>query len=143
MNNFLDLLATDQSLQLHLKLVPVGQPNIQVCVDHTVIFQGVLTKTKILDLTAPLLIAFDITVQLKDKIYSSAQETAVIVEEFSIDHLQIIPDHTQLATYDNDHNYCDPTNYLGFNGTWRLQIPCAFYQWLHKITGQGWLLAPR
>jgi len=143
MNNFLDLLATDQSLQLHLKLVPVGQPNVQVCVDHTVIFQGVLTETKILDLSAPLLTAFAVTVQLNNKIYSSQQETAVIVEEFSIDHLQIIPNHTQLATYDNDHNYHNPTNYLGFNGTWRLQIPGAFYQWLHKITGQGWLLTPR
>jgi hypothetical protein len=49
---------------------------------------------------------------------------------------------SHLATYKNDQNVTQPTNYLGFNGTWNLKINEPFYRWRHNITGQGWLLEP-
>ena len=61
---------------------------------------------------------------------------------FKIDDFDVVPMWTQLAKYSNDSNVTAPTNYLGFNGTWSLEITEPFYRWQHKITGQGWLLKP-
>ena len=79
---------------------------------------------------------------MSGKQYDQYRETAVIIDQLAIDGFDIIPTWTQLATYHNDHDSRGPTAYLGFNGTWRLQIDRPFYQWRHAVTGLGWLLAP-
>jgi hypothetical protein len=81
-------------------------------------------------------------VKLKNKIYGLNPDTAVVLNQISIDRFDIIPAWTQLAEYVNDHDNTDPTSYLGFNGEWKLEISEPFYQWRHQVTGQGWLLRP-
>ena len=141
MKTFLDLQATDLTLKVELILVPVGQPQISVNIgQHRLTKQltDTITITKHMDLTSE----FVIDIALLEKNYNAPAETAVIIQSLSIDNFEIVPLRTHLAHYINDHEYADPTNYLGFVGTWRLEIDCAFYQWRHGVTNQGWLLTP-
>ena len=89
-----------------------------------------------------LLETLDIKIQLYDKDYKKFQKVAVILKSLKIDFFEIIPQWTHLAIYKNDQSITQPTNYLGFNGTWNLKINEPFYRWKHRITGQGWLLEP-
>ena len=141
MKTFLDLQAIELTLEVKLVLVPVGQPQISVNIgQHNLITQltDTATITQHIDLTS----AFAIDIALLEKDYNATVETAVIIQSLSIDNFEIVPGRTHLARYTNDHDYADPTNYLGFVGNWRLEIDCAFYQWQHQITNQGWLLVP-
>jgi len=118
-----------------------GAPDLLVEVNQRVLFSGVLdqpatlTATE-LDLPEPLLIKLT----MSNKNYSADLETAVVIESFKIDDFEFVPDHTHLFEYDNDHSNTQPTSYLGFNGVWSLSIPEPFYRWLHRATGQGWLI---
>ena len=84
--------------------------------------------------------AINIDIIMSDKHYSLEYETAAIIRQLSIDNIDIIPRYEYLADYDNDHDFKNPTNYLGFNGKWTLTIDLPFYHWLHKHSGQGWLI---
>jgi len=118
-----------------------GAPDLLVEVNQRVLFSGVLdqsvrlTATE-LDLLEPLLIKLT----MSNKNYNADRETAVVVESFKIDDFEFVPDHTHLFEYANDHDNAQPTSYLGFNGMWSLSIPEPFYRWLHRATGQGWLI---
>jgi hypothetical protein len=142
MKNFLDLLATDPQLDLVISVIPVGVPDAEIWINQDLLHQGHVSGTLDISVKLPLLSAFSISVKLKNKIYQSASETAIVLNRVSIDGFDIIPAWTHLACYTNDHHMDDPTSYLGFNGEWKLEIPEPFYQWRHKVTGQGWLLNP-
>ena len=81
-----------------------------------------------------------ISAELRNKHYTTEYETAVIIKRLSIDNIEIIPQYDYLADYDNDHDNNNPTHYLGFNGKWTLTIDRPFYQWLHQVQNQGWLI---
>jgi hypothetical protein len=99
-----------------------------------------LSSPVVLEYRVELLDNIDIVIKLYNKEYSADNETAVIIDNISIDDIDIVPKFDYLAKYVNDHNNNNPTSYLGFNGTWQLNIDQPFYRWLHKHTGQGWLL---
>jgi hypothetical protein len=142
MKNFSDLLATDQSLDLVISVAPVGLPDTEIWINQNLMYQGQLSDTLDISKKLPLLSAFSISVKLKNKIYTSDSETAIVLTKISIDGFDIVPAWTHLANYTNDHHMDDPTSYLGFNGEWELVISQPFYQWRHQVTGQGWLLRP-
>jgi hypothetical protein len=142
MKNFSDLLATDLYLDLVLMVEPVGNPDAEIWIDHQLIHQGQLSQSITISKQLPLLTKLSVSIKLKNKIYSSDSEIAIVLNKLSVDGFDIIPSWTHLAQYINDHDYHDPTSYLGFNGEWKLEIPEPFYQWRHQITGQGWLLRP-
>ena len=143
MKNYSDLLGTDLHLDLVLVLEPVGIPEVEICVNQQLIHQGPTIESIVISTQIPLLSQLVISVKLKNKVYKSDQETAIILNKISIDEFDIVPKYTQLAHYINDHNVDSPTSYIGFNGEWKLEIPQPFYQWRHKITGQGWLFHPK
>jgi hypothetical protein len=142
MKNFLDLLATDLHLDLELAVEPVGIPDVEIWINQQRIHQGQLLEPITVSRRLPLLPGFLISVKLKNKVYISESETAVVLNKLSIDRFDIIPRFTHLAQYVNDHNFNKPTSYLGFNGEWRLEVATPFYQWQHEITAQGWLFRP-
>jgi len=142
MKNFSDLLATDLHLDLVLIAEPVGRPDVEIWVNQQLIHQGQLSESITVLKQLPLLSEFLISVNLKNKVYSSESETAVILTKLSVDGFDIIPGFTQLAQYANDHAFNEPTSYIGFNGEWRLEVTKPFYQWQHEITSQGWLFQP-
>ena len=144
MNCFSDLLASKPYITVDITVQPIkynGAPDLLVEVNQRVLFSGVLdqpvtlTATE-LDLLEPLLIKLT----MSNKNYSADLETAVVVESFKVDDFEFVPDHTHLFEYANDHDNAQPTSYLGFNGVWSLSIPEPVYRWLHRATGQGWLI---
>jgi hypothetical protein len=142
MKNFSDLLATDLQLDLAISVTPIGCPDTEIWVNQNLMYQGQPSGTLDISTKLPLLSAFSISVRLKNKIYLSESETAIVLNKISIDKFDIVPAWTHLARYNNDHDICSPTSYMGFNGEWRLEITQPFYQWHHQVTGQGWLLHP-
>jgi hypothetical protein len=142
MKNFSDLLATDLHLDLALMVEPVGLPDVEIWINQQLMYQGQVSEFITVSKQLPLLSRFSVSVKLKNKVYSSNSETAVVLNKLSIDGFDIIPRFTHLAQYTNDHNFSDPTSYIGFNGEWRLEVTKPFYQWRHEITSQGWLFQP-
>ena len=142
MNNFSDLLATDLHLDLVLIAEPVGYPDVEIWIDQQLIHQGQSSEFITVSKQLPLLSGFSIMVKLKNKVYTSESETALVLNNLSIDGFDIIPQFTHLAKYTNDHAFTEPTSYIGFNGEWRLEVTKPFYQWQHEITSQGWLFQP-
>ena len=143
--NFYELLDIKKKISLSFLINPVVSilpPNIKVNVNEYSLYTGIVTEKILLKQDIALLDSIDIKIQLYDKNYNISSETAIIIESLKINNFEIIPNWTQLATYENDHNNTQPSNYLGFNGTWTLEMPEPFYRWKHKITGQGWLLEP-
>ena len=140
MKTYSDLQAIDTRLHLHIELEPVGTPDIIVSVNDVVDDYPGLSDNVILDYHVDLLDLFAVNIDLRNKHYTTEYETAVIIKRLSIDNIELIPQYDYLARYINDHNNNNPTSYLGFNGKWTLTFGCPFYHWLHKHSGQGWLI---
>jgi hypothetical protein len=140
MKTYSDLQAIDSRLHCHVELEPVGTPEVAVIING-VYGGGKLFKSVVFDVSIDLLQPFAIEIELKNKIYTTEQETAVIIKCLHIDGIDLVPRFDYLAEYDNDRNNNDPTSYLGFNGKWTLTIDRPFYHWLHEHTGQGWLIS--
>lgn len=142
MENFSQATATQADLQIALYLVPIGLPQVQIVIDNTVVFDDVMTSATYLEQRHDLLRPISIWIELRDKEYNLEHETAILVERFDINKIPLIPDMTQHFVYQNDRGWTSPTNYLGFNGIWRLNTVDCFYRWWHTQSGQGWLLLP-
>jgi hypothetical protein len=142
MKNFSDLLATDPQLDLELAAEPVGIPDVEIWVNQNLIYQGQVLEPITVSTKLPLLAGFSVMVKLKNKVYTSESETAIVLTRFSVDGFDLVPQFTHLARYNNDHDFKDPTSYIGFNGEWKFEIDRPFYQWRHVNTGQGWLFQP-
>ena len=141
MNTFSNLLDTELFLELTLRIRSVGDPWLKISINnHDVACQFDSTNMLSIHHKLPLLDPFSIRIELVEKDYMAAHETAAIIEQLSIDDFDVVPAWTQLAQYNNDHNYHDPTNYLGFIGVRQLLIDRPFYQWTHVVTNQGMLL---
>ena len=139
MKTYSDLQAIDSELHCYLELEPVGTPEVAVIING-VYGGGKLFQSAVFDVRIDLLKPFTIEIELKNKTYSMDYETAVVIKQLQLDGIDLVPKFDYLAVYDNDHNFTNPTSYLGFNGKWTLTFDRPFYQWLHQATGQGWLL---
>jgi hypothetical protein len=145
MNNFLDLLDTDPYIEIDICVSPCcdnGAPICQIQVNQTMLFDAHLTDIQQLTYRSNLLDPIKIQISMQGKIYSADRETGITLDQVSIDGFDIVPKWTHLAEYQNDHLVTDPVGYLGYNGTWTLDITEPFYRWRHRVTGQGWLLEP-
>jgi hypothetical protein len=145
MNNFLDLLDTDQHIDLTVKLRAIcdnGAPGVSLRVNNDVIEYLQLTTAVEHQFKLPLQDTVEIEVIMLNKIYSEHKETAVIIESVRIDNFEIVPQWTHLAQYQSERGPQGPTSYIGINGSWKLSVDRPFYQWRHQVTGQGWLLEP-
>ncbi len=145
MKNFLNLLDTKDNIFVKLELhsitkmnVPYVNVSINDRLEYSDYLQDTLTVTGYFDLLMPLCVK----VEMLEKQYNQQKETAVVIDSLSIDDFVIIPQYNHLVVYENEKNFSNSTCYLGANGTWNLSVDKPFYQWLHEITGQGWLLTP-
>lgn len=141
MKNYSDLQDISRLIPISICLEPVGQPCVDLIINNNIVdyrsLNNSVTYTEFVDLLAPI----SISIILSNKIYTQEYETAVIIKQLSVDNIDLIPDYDYLADYQNDHNNTNPTSYLGFNGKWTLTIDRPFYQWLHQVQSQGWLLS--
>jgi hypothetical protein len=140
MKTYSDLQDIDTQLHLQLELAPVGKPAVLVMINQKQYDYSILTDLVIIDTFLPLMDSINIDIILSNKHYTIEYETAVIIKRLSIDNIEIIPKYSYLSDYINDHNHNNPTNYIGFNGKWTLTIDRPFYHWLHRHSGQGWLI---
>lgn len=144
MKNFYDQQDIN-TLNIGITLSPIVDkdfPDIILKINTVVLYEGLLKEKILLKHQCLLMDTFKISLELKNKNYKSSPKTAISIDSLKIDEFDIVPNWTQLATYSNDSNFTTPTNYLGFNGAWILEVTEPFYRWQHKITGQGWLLKP-
>ena len=140
MKTYSDLQDIDQLINVKINLRTVGSPDVIVEINqHRYAHTGLSTPITV-EYRVGLLDNINVVIKLRNKEYNINNETAVIIDNITIDDIDIVPKFDYLATYVNDHNNNNPTSYLGFNGTWQLNINQPFYRWLHKHTGQGWLL---
>jgi hypothetical protein len=145
MKQFSDLLDIEFTITVAITLQPIvenGAPLIRMICNDSVLFDNQLWQEQTWTHAVKLLDHIDLCIELHDKTYSEAHETAVIIKSMMIDRFEIVPSWTHLATYQNDQNNRNPTAYLGFNGVWQFKIDEPFYRWHHRVTGQGWLLEP-
>ena len=140
MKTYLDLQDIDTRLKLSIKLRPINRPDIWVRVNRDLIGYTALSDSIQLDYQIGLLDNINIVIELYNKDYNNIDETAIIIDNIMIDNIDIVPKYDYLADYVNDHDFKNPTNYLGFNGKWTLTIDRPFYHWLHEHSGQGWLI---
>lgn len=145
MKNFSELLATETVIPVSVAIEPItynGDPHAWIVINGLTVYRNSLSFPISVTVDIPLLEPIDIEIGMSDKIYNEQAETAVIIKSICIDNFEIVPNYTQWAQYQNERDFNSPTSYLGFNGTWRLSTAEPFYQWHHRITGQGWLLEP-
>ena len=144
MKNFYELLDIKKQIDIFLTVVPVIDicPKIKIYINEKCLHDGIVNEIITLEHKIKLFENLDIKIQLYGKNYNKFPQTGITIQSLKIDFFEIIPQWTQLATYKNDQNITQPTNYLGFNGTWNLKTNEPFYRWKHRITGQGWLLEP-
>lgn len=136
MNNYLDLLDINTDIQIDVELSVIGSPDFSITINDNQ-WNNQCNISVDHELLNPLIIE----IELRNKHYTVEYETAVLINRLSVDNINLVPQYDYLADYQNDHNNNNPTNYLGFNGKWTLTIDRPFYQWLHQVSGQGWLLA--
>lgn len=137
--------------KVRIKLKPVTETRALRC-DVTV---GYVTKMIKLDQEQWIEIMIhpdrgtevDITVKHHGKTeeeYISGKDLAVVVEEIEINGIsdprfiwqgKFYPVYPR---WEEDKGAID-TNYLGFNGDWRLTISIPAYTWIHKIQSLGWI----
>jgi hypothetical protein len=142
MKNFSEILDIEKTLNLNFKIKIIddnGYPDFQINLNNESI-DFLKEKYIIISKKIPLLEKLNIEIKLKNKKYSDQKETAVIVESISIENISIIPDFNHLINYENDHNENITTNYIGYNGIWNLNIDEPFFQWYHRVSGQGILI---
>jgi hypothetical protein len=145
MKNFSDLLDTDQQITVSVNISPLsanGDPTAWIKINDCILFDSVLMFPVTALIELPLLDPLRIEIGISNKNYNEKLETAVVINSVNINGFEIVPAWTNLASYQNDHANNAPTSYLGFNGTWVLEIPEPFYRWQHHVTGQGCLLEP-
>lgn len=140
MKNYSDLQDIDTRLNLVIELAPVGKPTATVIINDKQYDYPQLLNPIIINEYLPLMELINIDIILSNKHYTLEYETAVIIKRLSIDNIDLIPNYDYLAKYVNDHDNHNPTSYLGFNGKWTLTFDRPFYHWLHKHSGQGWLI---
>jgi hypothetical protein len=144
MKNFLELPDIEQ-ISIELVINPVFDlfaPKVAIKINNQILFAGTMNSTMQFKVQHELQSPIGISIELLNKKYSLEHETAVLINHITIDDIKVIPEHVDQSVYTNDHHYTQPTNYMGFNGIWSLDIDRPFYQWLHLTTAQGWLLEP-
>lgn len=145
MKRFSDLLDIDLQVPVVVHLDPVcdnGAPHCEVRVNGEPLLCAVLDRATIIHRSVSMLAPIMIEVEMQGKQYDQHRETAVVISTVQIDGVDIVPRFVHLTSYDNERDQHRQTNYLGFNGTWRLHIDAAFYTWLHRAGDQGWLFEP-
>lgn len=83
---------------------------------------------------------------LKDTDVDGNRDTAIIIEDIRINGISDqkfiwagIYRPAYPAHYDPKVAELTNIPYLGFNGTWKLDIPAPLFTWIHQIQGLGWI----
>jgi hypothetical protein len=127
MKNFSE--ATDIKSTLKLDIVlrarPVGTVKSQIRINGLIWTTDISDSEQLFRHEVALTDPIDIQIQIQ-RTHPEALEV-----ELEIDGISVLPMYQHLAN--------PPTCYIDNNSVWTYYIP-NFYPWLHKITGQGWII---
>jgi len=135
-------------------LIIQTQPNIRIKVDDQVFFEGSANSDR-LDLTIETSVkvgSHSLTIDFLNKNYDELQngkDMAVIVDSIKFQHLpdefkyysSYCPDYPEDWLKNNPK--AEPvihSNYLGWNGHWKLNFETPIYPWIHQHLNLGWAL---
>lgn len=145
MKNFLEALDINSTLEVKLSLKIIddnGYPDFSLHLNKKTIDHNNQTQINFIDHVGHNEKIF-IKIKMFGKKYSNLKkESAIIVENISIDDINVIPAFNHCIVYNNEKNKPTTTNYIGYNGDWHIHIDKPFYQWYHSVTGQGMLIKP-
>ena len=85
MKNFSDLLATKAEVTVEIELSCLcgsGVPHCQIIINDHVCFNSLMSSSVTITKKVPILTFLTIKIVMKDKIYSSEQETAISVYQY-------------------------------------------------------------
>lgn len=145
MKNFLEVLDSDPRITVRVTVTAItdnGLPRATVLINGVPLYDNLLESFWTGSAEVPLLEPLVIEVMMSGKQHDLERETAVCIQNVTVDQCQVIPRFSHLVQYTHEQGVGPATNYLGFNGCWRLDTQRPFYQWWHDVTGQGWLLMP-
>ena len=114
MKNFLDLLATNFSIEIDMTIVP-GNGTVQILINGKELYNHDMTKTTTIKYQVPILQPIKVQV-----LHSSAY-----IESLKFDGWESRPLHGTEQP-----------------GSWQFTTQVPFYHWKHHATAQGWLLTP-
>lgn len=154
MDNYTATFSIDLSSQ-YVKTVPV----VKVTFDTEEVFNGPVDSKKRITFTSMPKPAgtYELTVEFFNKDYTEfvnynkdmmVSVNAVHVEQYPYNfaiHSIYSPDYPepwkseqqQAGVKLDEHIH---SNYLGWNGTWQLNIQLPIYRWIHKTVNLGWLI---
>ena len=116
MKNFLELLATNLSVDIDLVVVPTAMGPAEVVINGKCIYNSDMQHSTDFHYSVPLLEPIEITVR----------HSGATVPSLKFDGWELRPVHGRDAI-----------------GVWRFTTDgLPFYQWQHHATAQGWLLEP-
>jgi hypothetical protein len=116
MKNFLELLATNLSVDIDLAVVPATPGQTEVVINGNCIYNAVMQHSTDFHYSVPLLESIEITIF----------HNSVTLPSLKFDGWESRPVHGQDVM-----------------GVWRFTTNgLPFYQWQHHATAQGWLLEP-
>lgn len=145
MKNFSALLDSDPWLTVRIAVAAItdnGMPRATIRVNGTCVFDNLLESTWTGSIQTPLLDPLVVEVMMSGKQHDAERETAIIVQNITVDQCPVMPRFAHLVQYTHEQGTGPATSYLGFNGCWRWDTRQPFYPWWHGVTAQGWLLEP-
>ena len=117
MKNFLDLLATNFSVNIDAIVAPVALGSVEVIINNNCIYNGIMQRNTDFHYSVPLLEPIEITV-----FHAGATVLSLCFDEWDV----------------------RPIHGKDLIGVWRFTTDgLPFYQWRHHATSQGWLLTPK
>ena len=115
MNNYLDLLDTELSIDIEMVLESANG-HAEVTVNNYVVYSGLVQGAVNITHSIPLL----------DSVRIEVRHSGVYLSSLKLDGWEARPQHAWEV-----------------NGVFVLDTKVAFYQWQHHATAQGWLLTPQ
>lgn len=146
-------MVTKYPISIHVVLESIGTPTVEIGVEgsrQTLVLTGVTSFNFQIDDPRDKcqLEIWHTNKQINDS------NTAVIIKEVSINGINS-PKFVWLGTYTPEYpaHYIEEhrrlgkelateltnTNYLGWNGIWRLAIGVPAFMWIHQVENLGWI----
>ena len=117
MNNFLELLATDFTIDIVMVVQPKRTTSaVRIVINDQCIYNGEIQQATRFTHAVPLLAPINMAV-FHDDAY---------VASLKFDDWESRPEYGTEGT-----------------GVWSFETHKPFYHWQHQVTGMGWLLTPR
>jgi hypothetical protein len=114
MNNYLDLLDTELSINIEMVLESANA-HAEVSVNNCVVYAGSVMGT----------VNITHSIALLEPVRIEVRHSGVYLSSLKLDGWEARPQHAWEV-----------------NGVFTLDTKIAFYQWKHHATAQGWLLTP-